>query len=58
MLYEVITTLGYASLARFFADHRGTIGCSYELVRQMVYAGRVPRADTLLAVLSARNNFV
>lgn len=53
ILRKQIDALGYASLAKFFADHQGTIGCSYELVRQMVSAGRVPRADTLLAVLSA-----
>lgn len=52
ILRKQVEFLGYSSLTRFFADHR-EIGYSYELVRQVVYGGRIPRAETLLAILSA-----
>ncbi|GAB4363101.1 MAG: hypothetical protein Kow00128_03560 [Deltaproteobacteria bacterium] len=53
ILRKQIDVLGYPSLAKFHAHHRETIGCSYELARQVIHEGRVPRADTLLAILSA-----
>ncbi len=52
ILRKQIDTLGYPSLAACYAEHRGILGCSYELVRQVVYEGRVPRAPTLLSILS------
>lgn len=52
ILRKRIEVLGYPSLTKFCANHR-EIGYSYELVRQVVYRGRIPRAETLLAILSA-----
>jgi len=52
ILKKQIETLGYPSLKKFYADHR-EIGYSYELLRQVVHGGRIPRAETLLTILSA-----
>ena len=52
ILKKRIESLGYPSLKKFHQDHP-EIGFSYELLRQVVYGGRVPRAETLLAVLRA-----
>ncbi len=52
ILKKRIESLGYASLKKFYSD-RPELGCSYELLRQVVYAGRVPRSETLLRILHA-----
>ena len=52
ILKKRIESLGYASLKKFHSD-RPELGCSYELLRQVVYAGRVPRSETLLRILHA-----
>ncbi len=52
VLTKRLETLGYASLRKFHAD-RAKLGLSYELLRQVVYRGRVPRTETLLAILQA-----
>lgn len=51
ILRKQMENLGYPSLSKFYGDHR-EIGYSYELLRQVVYGGRIPRAETLLAILS------
>lgn len=50
ILRKRIETLGYSSL-RKFAEDRKDFRYSYELLRQVVNAGRVPRAETLLNIL-------
>ncbi len=52
VLRKRLETLGYTSLRKFHAD-REKLGLSYELLRQVVYEGRVPRTETLLAILQA-----
>ncbi|HEY7528582.1 MAG TPA: ADP-ribosylglycohydrolase family protein, partial [Candidatus Deferrimicrobiaceae bacterium] len=47
-----IESLGYSSLRKFHAD-RKELDCSYELLRQVAYGGRVPRSETLLRILHA-----
>ena len=50
ILRKRIEFLGYISLKKFYSD-RKELGCSYELLRQVVYGGRVPRSETLLRIL-------
>src|SRR5512143_3612459 len=52
VLRKRLEILGYASLKKFHGD-RKELGLSYELLRQVVYGGRVPRTETLLAILQA-----
>ncbi|NJD62183.1 MAG: hypothetical protein FIA93_05625 [Deltaproteobacteria bacterium] len=52
ILRKRIESLGYASLRKFHAD-RKELDCSYELLRQVAYGGRVPRSETLLRILHA-----
>ncbi|MGE5188831.1 MAG: ADP-ribosylglycohydrolase family protein [Gemmatimonadota bacterium] len=52
VLRKRLETLGYASLRKFHAD-RENLGLSYELLRQVVYTGRIPRTETLLAILQS-----
>lgn len=52
VLRKRIETLGYTSLKKFIEDKKD-FRYSYELLRQVVYDGRVPRAETLLAILQA-----
>lgn len=52
VLRKRLETLGYASLRKFHGDREG-LGLSYELLRQVVYEGRVPRTETLLGILQA-----
>lgn len=52
ILTKRIDTLGYSSLKKFHAD-RKEMGLSYELLRQVVYNGRVPRSESLLRILQA-----
>jgi len=50
MLRKRLKSLGYPSLRRFHAD-RPALGLSYEVLRQVVYTGRVPRPETLFRIL-------
>jgi ADP-ribosyl-[dinitrogen reductase] hydrolase len=52
ILKKRIESLGFASLKKFHSD-RNELGCSYELLRQVTYGGRVPRSETLLRILRA-----
>ena len=52
ILRKRIENLGYSSLKKFVED-REDFRYSYELLRQVVYAGRIPRAETLLEILQA-----
>src|SRR5512143_2850484 len=52
VLRKRLEILGYASLRKFHGD-RKELGLSYELLRQVVYGGRVPRTETLLSILQA-----
>jgi ADP-ribosylglycohydrolase len=52
ILKKRIDSLGYASLKKFHSD-RNELDCSYELLRQVVYGGRVPKSETLLRILNA-----
>lgn len=52
ILRKRVENLGYPSLKKFHSD-RPDIGTSYELLRQVVHAGRVPRTETLLRILHA-----
>ncbi|TFG59595.1 MAG: hypothetical protein E4H29_04005, partial [Deltaproteobacteria bacterium] len=50
ILRKRIETLGYTSLKKFVEDKKD-FQYSYELLRQVVYGGRLPRAETLLSIL-------
>lgn len=50
ILRKRIETLGYTSLKKFVED-KEDFRYSYELLRQVVYGGRLPRAETLLSIL-------
>ena len=50
ILRKRIENLGYSSLKKFVED-REDFRYSYELLRQVVYGGRIPRAETLLEIL-------
>ena len=52
VLRKRLEILGYTSLKKFHGD-RSDLGLSYELLRQVVYRGRIPRTETLLAILQA-----
>ncbi len=52
VLRKRLETLGYTSLRKFHGD-REKLGLSYELLRQVVYEGRIPRTETLLTILQA-----
>jgi len=52
LLRKRLKTLGYPSLRRFHADRPG-LGLSYEVLRQVVYTGRVPRPETLFRILGS-----
>ncbi|MGA7105301.1 MAG: ADP-ribosylglycohydrolase family protein [Candidatus Deferrimicrobiaceae bacterium] len=50
ILRKRIENLGYSSLKKFTED-RKDFRYSYELLRQVVYGGRIPRAETLFEIL-------
>lgn len=50
LLKKRLKLLGYPSLRRFHADRPG-IGLSYEVLRQVVYGGHVPRPETMFRIL-------
>ncbi|MEW6721018.1 MAG: ADP-ribosylglycohydrolase family protein [Thermodesulfobacteriota bacterium] len=52
LLKKRLKTLGYPSLRKFHADRPG-MGLSYEILRQVVYTGHVPRPETLFRILGA-----
>lgn len=54
ILRKRLEFLGYGSLRRFHED-RPALEISYELLRQIVHEGRIPRTETLLRVLQAMN---
>jgi ADP-ribosylglycohydrolase len=50
LLKKRLKLLGYPSLRRFHADRPG-MGLSYEVLRQVVYGGHVPRPETMFRIL-------
>jgi ADP-ribosylglycohydrolase len=52
ILRKRLKSLGYLSLRRFHAEKPG-LGLSYEVLRQVVYTGRVPRPETLFRILGS-----
>ncbi|HLO09688.1 MAG TPA: hypothetical protein VK303_03305, partial [Desulfobacteria bacterium] len=52
LLKKRLKTLGYPSLRKFHADRPG-IGLSYEVLRQVVYCGHLPRPETLFRILGS-----
>ncbi len=52
LLKKRLKTLGYPSLRKFHADRPG-MRLSYEVLRQVVYIGRVPRPETLFRILGS-----
>jgi poly(ADP-ribose) glycohydrolase ARH3 len=52
LLKKRLKTLGYPSLRKFHADRPG-MGLSYEILRQVVYTGHVPRPETLFRILGS-----
>ena len=50
LLKKRLKSLGYPSLRRFHADRPG-LGLSYEVLRQVVYGGHIPRPETLFRIL-------
>ncbi|OIP36907.1 MAG: hypothetical protein AUK27_00575 [Deltaproteobacteria bacterium CG2_30_66_27] len=52
LLKKRLKTLGYPSLRRFHADRPG-LGLSYEVLRQVVYGGHIPRPETLFRILGS-----
>ena len=52
LLKKRLKTLGYPSLRKFHADRPG-IGLSYEVLRQVVYGGHIPRPETLFRILGS-----
>jgi ADP-ribosylglycohydrolase len=52
LLKKRLKTLGYPSLRKFHADRPG-LGLSYEVLRQVVYAGHIPRPETLFRILGS-----
>lgn len=53
ILDKRIRELGFESLRKFYMSRRESIGISYELFRQVMHAGRIPRAESLLPILRA-----
>jgi ADP-ribosylglycohydrolase len=52
LLKKRLKTLGYPSLRKFHADRPG-LGLSYEVLRQVVNEGHVPRPETLFRILGS-----
>ena len=52
LLKKRLKTLGYPSLRKFHADRPG-LGLSYEVLRQVVYGGHIPRPETLFRILGS-----
>jgi ADP-ribosylglycohydrolase len=52
LLKKRLKSLGYPSLRRFHADRPG-LGLSYEVLRQVVYGGHIPRPETLFRILGS-----
>ncbi len=53
VLVKRIHDLGYDSLRKFYMANREAIGVSYELFRQVMNSGRVPRVESLVPILQA-----
>jgi len=52
LLKKRLKSLGYPSLRKFHADRPG-LGLSYEVLRQVVYGGHIPRPETLFRILGS-----
>jgi ADP-ribosylglycohydrolase len=52
LLKKRLKSLGYPSLRKFHADRPG-LGLSYEVLRQVVYSGHIPRPETLFRILGS-----
>ena len=52
LLKKRLKTLGYPSLRKFHADRPG-LCLSYEVLRQVVYGGHIPRPETLFRILGS-----
>jgi ADP-ribosylglycohydrolase len=52
LLKKRLKSLGYPSLRKFHAD-RPSLGLSYEVLRQVVYGGHIPRPETLFRILGS-----
>jgi len=52
LLKKRLKTLGYPSLRKFHAD-RPDVALSYEVIRQVVYCGHIPRPETLYRILGS-----
>jgi ADP-ribosylglycohydrolase len=52
LLKKRLKSLGYPSLRKFHADRPG-LGLSYEVLRQVVYTGHIPRPETLFRILGS-----
>lgn len=52
LLKKRLKTLGYPSLRKFHTDRPG-LGLSYEVLRQVVYGGHIPRPETLFRILGS-----
>jgi ADP-ribosylglycohydrolase len=53
ILARRIRELGFESIRKFHIAHRDRIDTSYELLRQIIQTGRVPRPESLLPILHA-----
>ena len=52
LLKKRLKSLGYPSLRKFHADRPG-LRLSYEVLRQVVYTGHIPRPETLFRILGS-----
>lgn len=53
ILNKRIRDLGFESLRKFYLSRQEPIGISYELFRQVMRSGRIPRPESLLPILRA-----
>lgn len=55
ILDKKIRELGFDSLRKFHLAHKESIGVSYELLRQIMRSGRIPRIESIVPILRAVN---
>ncbi len=53
ILEKRLRELGFETLRKFYMAHRESIGVSYELLRQVMHDGRIPRIESILPILQA-----
>lgn len=53
ILEKRIRELGFESLRKFYRSRQEPIGISYELFRQVLRSGRIPRPESLIPILRA-----